>query len=209
MHALKAVAKRKITAEEFISSYEKGRRDFSNSDLSGEKFEICTSDLRAKPIVFENINCSNSVFYKTLFNSVVFKEATFSGSILDHANFVSCKIIHFDANVSTWIKANIYNTDMYRFDLRYSRLFGLDVELSTILPNGLMLGKNNITYVKLLQEQCNNSGIENIKIEDVIIASSLQESILSRAGVDTKRVAIVDTEPLIALRRINNPMINI
>ncbi len=202
MGVIKTVAKRSISAEQFISDYNSGRRDFTNLIVDKQKFEIPSNSAVVKPIIFDKIDCSNSTFENTLFNSTIFIHSKLSGCSFEKASFVGCKILVVDAQVSNFIGTNIYNTEIYGFNVKYSRLFGLDIELSTIYPNtGFILGKNDITSVNLFAENCNNIGLENICIVDVVKATESQFLELKRKKVNTDYVEVVASNELAALRR--------
>ncbi len=186
-----------------MTAYKAGRRDFTGLKVTGDKFEICTDGAQIKPIIFEGIDCANTTFKKIIFNSVRLSNSRLAGCVFEDVSFINCTLNSIDANVSTFGHTIIYNTSINGLDLRHSRINGIDVEFSRILPDGIILGRNDLTKLCIFPESSQNIGIEYIKILDKVTLSESQFIELKKAGVETKRAIVLGVEELITIRRIN------
>ena len=202
MSAVKTAPQRLINSETFISQYRSGRRDFTRSDIKGQKFEICYDGVKVRPIVFENVDLANSNLKKVIFNSVIFKNSRLAGCDMEEIKFVNCTFENVDANVSSFINGNIYNAEIKKLDIRYSNLYLLDVEISKIFPRGLILGKNNLSTMGLFAESCNNTGLENIVLDKLVFASHRQYTEMMKKGLDIDKIAVSCIDDLVPLNRI-------
>ncbi len=185
-----------------MAAYKAGRRDFTGLKVTEGRFEICTDGAEIKPIVLDGIDCANTTFKKIIFNSVKLSNSKLAGCVFEDVSFLNCHLNSIDANVSSFGQTKIYNTSINGLDLRYSKINGIDMEFSSILPNGIIFGRNNLTGLRIFSENSQNIGIEYIKILDRVTLVESQFTELKKAGVDTKRAIVLGVEELTTIRRI-------
>lgn len=101
-----------LTAEQLVSQYNKGRRDFSNVDLSGQFIKGWKDEY----LNLQGINLSNACLEKTHFDFVNFKHADFTNANIIKGAFKYCNLR------GTFLNGNLLDALFLDCDIRFANL---------------------------------------------------------------------------------------
>jgi len=147
--------KKKMTTDEIIKEYKKGRRDFSNIECKWANLINLT---------FNKVSFRNSDLSYSSFENSTLKDCDFSGTNLEWSSFSSARLIrvNFQNAKISWSKFN----DAYfeKVDLRKANLDWAIALNTNIMSQADLRGVNLATFAKDISE-IKQEGIERAHAE--------------------------------------------
>jgi len=151
-----------------IEKWNKFREDNEEKtiDLTGSNFRDCE---------LNNINLSNAILKKSIFNGAIIKNADFSRSDLRETTFFATKSEN----------TNFYNTKFNNSDLSYSYFLKCNMKICNFESSAL-------TGIKLIESELMKANLQKCDLHDSVLNGSdlsfayLQDSNLHNARVDYK-----------------------
>lgn len=142
-----ATGSRKLTAEEVINQYQKGRRDFSQVDL----YRLQLEEANLRKGIFREANLMQTNFYKAdlreadfakgILRRVILREAKLSNAFFRLADLNKADLRKADLTLANFQEANLTEADLSGANLTNAKISEEQLKQAktnwaTILPNG-------------------------------------------------------------------------